>query len=386
MNTDYVSIFTHHIRQHALRYFPGLMKEPIDVQLKSSQERPSATLYRFHVKDASQVCSVIVKVPARNVLKGRVNDLGFAKPLLFPKAEEAEMHSLQYSALVAIDEYFTSLNRKELGTIRVLDYLPDSQAVVMEESRDPRLQDLLLKESRLRSPFGQYRLMPAFQNVGKWLRIYHKMPKQAEVQVRHEHREDYLEGISKLTDFLAGRLGDRPFFNQITLILAGKGREILPETLPLGLGHGDYAPRNILVGPNARVTVLDTFAKWRTPIYEDIGYFLTGMKMTYPQVISQGLVFSEGQIKAYEQAFLKGYFEQKPVPYPAIKLYEMLTLLDKWSSVLISSYRRSAGFRAAGDLKAAVVSLYFRRRTKQLLNEIAGVKRAAASLGAERSY
>lgn len=386
MNRDQVSIFIDHIREHALRYFPELMKEQIDVQLKSSQERSSATLYRFLVKDASQACSVIVKVPARNVLKGRVTDLGFEKPLLFPKAEEAEMHLLQYSALVAIDDYFTSLNRKELGTIQVLDYLPDSQAVVMEESRDPKLQVLLLKESRLRSPFGQHRLTSAFQNVGKWLRMYHRMPKQEQVQVRHEHREDYIEGVSKLTDFLASRLGDRSFFNQIALMLAGKARETLPETLPLGLGHGDYAPRNILVGANSRVTVLDTFAKWRTPVYEDIGYFLTGMKMTYPQVVSQGLVFSESQIKAYEQAFLKGYFEHKPIPFPAIRLYEMLTLLDKWSSVLISSYRRSARIKIAGDFKAAVASLHFRRRTKQLLSEIAKVKRAAASLDAERSY
>ena len=386
MNTDYTSIFIDHIREHAIRYFPALIGDEIEVQFRSRQERPSATLYRFQVKDISQARSVIVKVPARNLLKGRLNDLGFEKPLLFPKAEATEMHALQYSALVAIDEHFTSLNKKELGTIRVLDYLPDSQAVVMEESNAPKLQDLLMKESRLRSPFSQHRLAPAFQNVGKWLRIYHRMPKQEQVQVRHEHREDYIEGISKLTDFLASRLGERSFFNQIALILASKARDVLPETLPLGLGHGDYAPRNILVDPSARVIVLDTFSKWRTPIYEDIGYFLTGMKMTYPQVVSQGLVFSDSQIKAYEQAFLKGYFEQKPVPYSAIRLYEMLTLLDKWSSVLISSYRRSARIRMAGDVKAAVASLYFRRRTKQLLNEIAAVKRAAPSLDAERSF
>ena len=55
--------------------------------------------------------------------------------------------------------------------------------------------------------------------------------------------------------------------------------------------------RNILIGPNARVTVLDTFAKWRTPIYEDIGYFLNDLKMSYPQVVSQGLAFSSDQLR-----------------------------------------------------------------------------------------
>ena len=386
MNTDQAVIFTDHIRENAIRYFPGLRAGQVDVQLKEKQKRPSAMLYRFKVKDPAQTHAVIVKVPSRNSTKGRVQALGLGKPVLFPLAEETEMHLLQYTALVTIHEYFSSLNKKELGTIRVLDYLPESQAVVMEESRDPKLQQLLLKEGRLRTLFPQYRLSAAFHNAGMWLRIYHRMPKEKQAQVRHEHREDYIEGISKLTDFLASRLGDKPFFNQLALILTSKAREHLPETLPLGLGHGDYAPRNILVGPSAQVTVLDTFAKWQTPIYEDIGYFLTGLKMTYPQVVSQGLMFSSGQIKEYERAFLKGYFGQKPIPYTAIRLYEMLALLDKWSSVLISSYKRGVKFRLVGNLMAALASLYFKRSAKQLLREITGVKKTVISLDPKKSY
>jgi hypothetical protein len=217
-----------------------------------------------------------------------------------------------------------------------------------------------------------------------WLRVYHTMPKTEQVQVRHDRREDFVEGILKLTGFLTERLGDKSFFDRLASTLTHHVHAILPERLPLGLGHGDYALRNILVSPTGRVTVLDTFAKWRTPIYEDIGYFLTGLKMTSEQVASHGLVFGPDQLQEYEHAFLKGYFEQKPIPYPAIRLFEMLALLDKWASVMTSSYRRNN--KMVGNIKAAFASLYFKRRTKHLLKEITGGGRTAATMDPERSY
>ena len=386
MNTEQEVVLTDHIREHAARYFPGLVPGETRVQLMDSQKRPSAMLYRFKVTDGAEAHSIIVKVPMRNLLKDRANEPAFEKPLLFPKADEEEMHALHYTALVAIHDYMTGLNRKELGTIRVLDYLPESQAIVMEASSDPKLRDLVFKENRLRMQLGKSKLLPAFENVGTWLRIYHTMPKKAQVQVRHAHREDLVKSILKLTDFLAERLADKSYFDRLALELTRLAQEILSETLPLGLGHGDYALRNILVNPSGRVTVLDTFAKWRPPIYEDIGYFLTGLKMTSEQVASYGLVFSQDQLQRYEEAFLRGYFKQEPVPYRAIRLYEMLALLDKWSSVLISSYRRSIKLKFVGDMKSALVSLYFKRSANRLLKQIKREPTTAPSMDPERSY
>jgi hypothetical protein len=108
--------------------------------------------------------------------------------------------------------------------------------------------------------------------------------------------------------------------------------------------------------------------------------------MTSEQVMSHGLVFSQEQLKNYEQAFLKGYFGQKTILYPAIRLYEMLALLDKWSSVIISSYRRSVRLKWVSHMTAALASLYFKRNTKHLLKEIMGTAQTAASMDPERSY
>ena len=369
MSKDQTTVFMDHIREHAPEYFPGFGSERICVQLLDKQVRPTAMLYRFNVSNDVQIRSVIVKVPLRGSTKSRPLGSIYEKPLLFPKTEPSDMHRLYYTALLTIYEHFTSLGNQQLGAIRVLDYVPQYCAILSEESKDQNLRQLFLRETRLRSPFNYDRLTAAFQNVGIWLRVYHAMPKKEDVKVRHHHRDEYIEAIIRLTDFLAKSWGDEPFFEKTASIIITKAREILPESLPLGLGHGDYAMRNILLGQNAHVTVLDTFAKWRTPIYEDIGYFLNRLKMSGPQVASQGLAYSSDQIRAYEHAFLKGYFEQTSIPYPAIRLYEILALLDNWSGVITHYHQGSDKIKVFGRMKIALISRYFKISAKNLLRE-----------------
>lgn len=370
MSKDQTSVFMDHIREHAPRYYPAFESEEYCVKLLSKQERPTAMLYRFKVSNKVQTRSVFVKVPIRGSTRSQTNGSVYEKPLLFPKTEPRDMHRLQYSALRTIYDYFTSLDKKYLGAIRVLDYLPQYYAIFTEESNDPGLRQLFFRVNRLHSPFSYGELSPAFQNVGTWLNAYHAMPKKEDVKFRHQHRNDYVESITKLTEFLAKTLGDELFFQKLAAIITNKGREVLPESLPLGLGHGDFALRNILVGQNARVTALDTFAKWRTPIYEDIGYFLNDLKMSYPQVISHGLAFSSNQLAIYERAFLTGYFDQKPVPYLSIRLYEILALLDKWSSTIARSYQQPTSIKMVSWLKITLISQYFKQRVKSLLAEL----------------
>ena len=368
---DQTSVFIDHIRSHAPRYYPTLAPEKLGVQLLSKQERPSAVLYRFKVGNESQIRSVFVKVPLRLSGNGKNNGHAYEKPQLFPKTEPRDMHWLHYTALKTIYDYYTSLDREQLGAIRVLDYLPQYHAIFTEESNDPKLRDLFFSENRLRFPFGQDKLSTAFQNVGMWLRLYHIMPKDKDVQIRHQRRNDYIEAITTITDFLAKTLKHETFFKQTASILIEKARTTLPEALPLGLGHGDYAMRNILVGPNSRVTVLDTFAKWRAPIYEDIGYFLTDLQVSSPQVLSFGFAFSSIQLATYEQAFLEGYFGQEPIPYPAIRLYEALALLDKWSSKTARSYQQGNFIqKIVRRSNIQFMSHYFEQKVKNLLAEL----------------
>jgi hypothetical protein len=371
MSQDQTTVFIDHIREHATQYFSDFESAHIDVQLKERQERPTSVLYQFTVGDAVQNHAILVKVPLFHRLPDNETQTdSFYKPRLYPRTEQRDTHKLEYLALSTIYEYFSGLDEEQLGTVRVLDYLPEYHAILVEASRDPNLRRLFSKTSRFQITSKPRDLNLPFHNTGRWLRLYHQMSKDDEVKTRDAYRDDYVAAVIKLTDYLAKAVGDRPFFQNIASHLERSALKNLPEKLPLGLGHGDFAMRNILVGANARIVVIDTFAKWRVPVYEDIGYFLHGLKMSAFQVISQGLAFRTAQLMSYEEAFLKGYFGQNPIPYPAIRLYEILALLDKWASVIANYRRGGPKLKRLGRVKTALTSRYFKISARKLLKEI----------------
>lgn len=385
-NNTLESLFEERIHQNAKRYFPELITSSISVQLRGKEVRPSAILYRYKVNDDTKTYPVIIKVLVRDPARDKAKRSLHEKPSLFLKADTQEMHWLQYTALTSIYDYFAQLNNEHLGAVQVLDYLPQYQAVFMEESANPSLQKLLLREKRFQDLFTGRDLTPAFYYAGKWLQEYQKMPKESGVQTRHQNKDDYKEAIVMLTDFLARTWGDKPFFKQTASVIVRNGEDVLPDLLPLGLGHGDYALRNILVSSDARVTVLDTFSKWRVPIYEDIGYFLNSLRTSYFQVLSQGLLFSSSRFEAYESAFLNGYFGSGCIPYLNVRLYEILALLDKWSYLVSLYHKKSTRLRFFGGAKALLASRYFKNRTKILLGQLTGKEKGSAFSAMRNSF
>jgi hypothetical protein len=316
---------------------------------------------------------VLVKVPLQRDQEGAEpgspGRTPGERPTLVPKTESAVKFQLEYTALAAIQDYFEDIGDPRFGAIRILDFLPDQRAIVMEELRDPSLRQLFIRASRLRFPFTSIDLDAPLRNAGAWLCAYHALPKQDYVEARHARRADFIELVSLFTDFLGKTVGDEMFFRDIASTTVAGALEALPEALPIGLGHGDYAPRNVLVGPNNRVTVLDTLARWQAPIYEDIAYFLLGLKTNRLQVYTQGLAFSPDRIMQYARAFLAGYFGQEPIPYRAIKLYEILLLLNRWSSQAPYGDWQSVGNydKAMRTLRWRLTDRFFRKSVNLLL-------------------
>lgn len=374
MMTDHTSVFINHIQDRVSQYFGDIEASKVQVRLAEKQVRPSSLLYQFTVGDEVKNHAILVKVPYHREVRANGNEKGPLKPRLYPKTDPSDMPRYEYTALRTIDQHFSKLDEKGLGTIRVLDYLPEHHAIITVLSRDKNLRQLFAKKSRLFSPFSSPELGLAFHNTGVWLCHFHAIPKEEDVQTRQARRKEYIEAVRKITDFLESSLGERSYFQRVASMLEAQALEFLPDVLPLGLGHGDFAMRNVLVGPEARITVIDTYAKWRVPIYEDIGYFLNGLKMTGPQAISQGLMFSAKQLERYEQAFLEGYFGQTHIPYREIRLFEMLVLLDKWATVIQSSQQKRAKFKSFREIKTSLTSRYFKICSERLLNEINQMK------------
>lgn len=241
----------------------------------------------------------------------------------------------------------------------------------MEVIDQPTLRQLLWKAARFAAPVKGMELDRAFRHAGAWLREFHHLPQEENGPATlRATREDVAEAFTAYGEFLGKRLSADRFFEDVVATAAAHSVRLLPTVLPLGLGHGDFAPRNIFVSPNCCVTVIDMIGKWRVPIYEDIAYFLTALRTSAPQRLTFGLALDPHHLERYENELLTGYFGDQPVPRGGITVFHLLVTLDKWSSF---TYRRSGGRlsrRVLGEANREITKHSFFSETRRLVNAI----------------
>lgn len=359
------AILEQHIREHARDYFPELDAPTLSVTLTGVDERTTSVLLRFSVGDSLRTYPVLVKIrrrsgerPAKRVSTRPMQRI----------ADPEQAYWMEYAAMKSIYEYFSALDDPRFGAIRVLDALPEMRAIVMIESHEPDLRPFFARRNRLGYLFHTDKLYDVFRNAGGWLRAFHAMPLDDYVERRDTTRDDYQRNIDALIAHLIQRVGDLP-------VLRAAQRDLDPSTLqgdlPLARGHGDYSLRNILVGENNRVTIIDTLARWEIPIYEDIGYFLVRLHTNRVQVYSQGLAYSSRWIARCEQEFLSGYFATERVPAQAIRLYRIQALLNQWASVIEQcSGRASRKAYVMNTIRCSFSNQLFERILNGLLREM----------------
>jgi len=278
------------------------------------------------------------------------------------------MAKLEYEALASIQQYFNNFDPTNIVTIKVLDFLPEKHAILMEVLDLPNLKSFYLNSTKILSKRSSTMLV-AFENAGKWLRRFHSMSNAKYVETRDIHYEDFIKNLSILRDYFVNNTNERDFIMSLVIEVSFLANQYLPSNFPIGLGHGDFASRNILTHHHGGVTVIDTYAKWNVPIYEDIGYFLTDIRTSWLQVLSLGLFFSKRRIDECEVAFLKGYFQDNPIPYPQIRLFEMLSLLDKWADS-IHNAKTNPRRKLLNPIIFPILALYYKKLLKTVFKSI----------------
>ena len=373
-----------HVSARAGVYFGGAAgaAAAADVRVTHAVVRPTSSLYRFDLRLDGREHRVQVKLTgtlAGGVAAGGVFDSSgeihpeFARPRIAPVADPQRALRLEHEALSRIHDHFRGLGDRRFGAVRVLEWMPWEPAIVMEMLDEPNLRTLWLGRG------GRLDLGAAFHNAGAWLRAYHTMPAGAAERAVQLRREEFTGFVEDLSEFLAHRLGATRYFARVVADVTAAARAHLPEVLPVGLEHGDFAMRNVLVGRAERVTVIDTRSLYRTSIYRDIGYFLGNLRCSVLPALGRGAVAHVARHDAYRQAFLAGYFGAAPVPDVAVHLYELQHLLEIWSAALT---RRDAGGRPRLLRRARLVALsaFFRGAVSGRLRALAGHRTAASAL------
>jgi hypothetical protein len=361
--------FTSHLRTHVNRFFPDLDASTTTVRLTDHAVRRYSQVLQYEVADGTLVRRAIYKIPFSLQDAMTTSTPTEDRPRLFPVVSPVSNGLREHRALESLQQHFASLKDDRFGAISVFELIESPFVVVMEKCPDPDMKSLLKHATRFHRIRNPETMNQAFVNTGAWLREFHKLPALEHTEDRHEDRECFVDSVTRFTEGLSQQTGNRSFFHDISRRLAESARKILPAKLPCAIIHGDFAPRNILIRSDSRVTVFDTQRRWRAPLYEDLAYLLLSIKAPGPQVRSQGVLFKRGQLASWESAFLNGYFANSRIPLAAVRLYECLLTLEWWAA--INFRHRDGTLRQRLGVKLS--NRYLSRYMQSLLTDIDSV-------------
>lgn len=324
-----------HLEERAGDYYVELQGKMARARLERSSLRPFSELYEFELRSGSVAPRVFVKIPFLDKSRPPVDE---DRPRLFPPVVPQQMASLEYDAMQLIRRRLASETR--FGSVRVLDLLHHPDALVMA-----KVEGTTLRSSTAMSGNNDDS-RSTFQNVGTWLRCFHQLPNLSHTQERSQTRDDFIEGTERFLSYLTSVNAPR-WMGSLGEVLIREGASTLPPQLPTGLAHGDFAPRNVIVSSDHRITVLDTLARWRAPIYEDIALFLLSLRLR--SGVKALWSTDSPALTRSSRAFLRGYFGESRVDLPVIRLFILQALLDRGCSYvsrpatngLMAAFKRS---------------------------------------------
>jgi aminoglycoside phosphotransferase (APT) family kinase protein len=343
------------LASRAAEYYPDWTGARVEIETVKVIDRSSSRLLHFRLQAARVSRDVIVKL--------RSLDLPIAPPSeapswlrLCPFPPEQDLGRAEAAALSSIYQHFADSDPR-FRPVRLLEYREDWHGLIMEFARGEELDRRLLAAHRFGAAGSSAARATPCQQAGAWLRRYHEMPGALDGPQLRADRASIVQCFSEVLSYLGDTAGPCSLFSRLEERLEAQANAVLPETLLTQRVHGDFWPGNVLVGPDGRITVIDTFGYGATPRYEDIAYFLVHLRAMKPQMYTLGAWIRKEDSNAWEAAFLAGYFGEDPIPIGAVRLFELLTLLYKWASAE-NATRRSVG--AHGYVKRA--QLEWKRR------------------------
>lgn len=358
-------------------WFPELDGAHLAVRHRGGTVRPRCFLHRFDVLDGRSTRPVMVKV-RHSRAELRREDRCADRPVLAPVRElpDAEASRREFDGLRLIADALAGDDTGRFGVLRPLAFLPEQAAVVTDLSPHPTLRSVLLQGSRLRP--GR-RALPGdepWRSAGAWLRLFHSAPTSLELPARAGTAAEAGELLARYAGFVRERVGCRPVLDELISGGADLARAALPAQVPLGTGHGDFVATNVFLGPGDRITVFDPFPMWRLPVHQDLATLVVGLRVMPVQAASQGLALDRRVLAGYEEALLQGYFGDEPVPGPAVAVYQLLALLDRWAALAGQQVRGGRARRGVHDGRIRLASRHYAREAGRITAEAVGERRA----------
>jgi Phosphotransferase enzyme family len=359
------------VSSRAQEWFPGIGQSPA-VRIDILSRRPSCSLFVARVgsepaaprilakaRSASGGRDTVLRPPAGTVARPTLGTAGPLTPF--------EQTAAEYRALQSIRALFGS-DHPAFGAVRPLDWLPEEATILMDYVDADTLRQRVMGELRVRRPWASADARDArpWRRAGDWLREFQDSPPPRSLPARQSTRDEVVERFTAYHEYLAAQLGSRGV-GDVARRGAALAAEVLPERLPLAVGHGDYAPRNMFVSADARVTVFDPLPRWTVPRYEDLCRFMVSLRLLGVQVHTRGAAIDERRIEEHERQVLTGYLADDHGCLAQVRSYQLLILLDKWSALVAASTSGRSLNRRVQRASLRLASGYLRGQARRLL-------------------
>lgn len=354
------------VTEHAATWFPDVGAEPT-VRLHRLAERPRALLYAVALGD-DPTPRVLAKVRRDWPVTGTPS--AAARPRLTTNfLAAAEQTELEYRGLTAIAAMVDGSDGA-FAAVRPLDHLVAENALLMNYVNAQTLRDVMIRGSRF-SPdrwraSGRYP-SDVWRRCGAWLCLFQEhMPREG-LPARQQRRDDVVALFHAFGQYLERRLGARAV-GDVAQRGAELATDVLPEQLPMAVGHGDFAPRNVFVLRDRRIAVFDPLPRWLVPRFEDLCRFLVGLRLQGLPLHTHGLADGARELARREEDMIEGYRGGEALDMAQLRCLQLLITLDKWSThVQAMGGRRFDVVHRARDASLRFASTYVRTEAERLL-------------------
>lgn len=338
-------------------WFPGRAAPP-SWQPRLLTRRPGAALYVVPCGDGQSPAGVLAKVRTAGPREGNEPLRAPDRPMLTTgPLSDSEATAREFRGLVGIQSVLdvgAGPIASSVRAVRPLALLEDRDTILMDLVDGVSLRDRLVARTRLvprRRAAGVLDLSEPFHGVGAWLRVYQDATVLDGLTPRHGSRPDVVAQFLAFDDYLTAHLGPR-LFPHLGRRGADLAEAVLPERLDLAVAHHDFAPRNVLLGRDGLLSVIDPLWRWAVPAQEDLCRFLVGVRLLGLQVHTRGLAFPRADLHRLESGLVAGYYGDR-VPWSQLRCYEALILLDKWAALVSRSSSGVKGRAQGLSLRSA---------------------------------
>jgi aminoglycoside phosphotransferase (APT) family kinase protein len=291
-------------------------------------------------------------------------------PRLLIPPESVSAGAQQFEALRRIETGFSAIGDPRFRVVRALDHTEDPDTLVMEMHAGDALDRRLASYTLFRRGSTD-RLVRACENTGAWLRAYHGLSDMPDRPTAYIHAHEFIASAESLVSKICmSDEIDSGEASRILDLICSAAESQLRDEQPVTILHGDFVLRNVLVGSDESVAVIDTRAPWRAPPEFDIARFLISIKCGLGQVLTRGRLQPTAMVSMLEEAFLKAYYASD-IPRPRVRLYEALRVLEMWA--LAAHHRSSARSMLKYRIKSArlhLLSRFYSPRLDALIREV----------------